>query len=235
MGAVSVIAKFTLPGEDSQVAARLLDIGPDGKATLVNRGLWRPATGGPTKQVFQLHPNGYKFEEGHVAKLELLAADAGPAGSPALANYGRPSNNQQPVTVSKLEMRLPTVEEPGDPRGFVGAPSPKFVPAGYDLAADFAALKFPKPKLAKKLKLKGKKVKGKVACPPAFAACNDGKVVLTANVKSKGKGGKGGKARKREVKVASGKFSKKINGGKSKNVKLKLTGKGRKIWRRSRS
>ena len=36
----------------------MVDVAPDGQETLVDRGLWRPATGGPTKQVFQLHPNG---------------------------------------------------------------------------------------------------------------------------------------------------------------------------------
>ena len=41
----------------------------------------RPAT----RQVFQLHPNGWKFAEGHVAKLELLPADQ---------PYGRNSNGQ---------------------------------------------------------------------------------------------------------------------------------------------
>ena len=66
-----------------------------------------PASGGPKRQVFQLHPNGWTFAAGHVPKLELLAADAD--GS-ALANYGRPSNDQQPVTVSKLELRIPVVE-----------------------------------------------------------------------------------------------------------------------------
>ena len=50
-------------------------------------------------------------------KLELLAADADGA---ALANYGRPSNGQQPVTVSKLELRLPVVERPGAAGGLVG-------------------------------------------------------------------------------------------------------------------
>ena len=88
LGAPTVVADFTLPGDTSQVAARLLDVAPDGTETLVDRGLWRPATGGPTRQVFQLHPNGWTFAAGHVPKLELLAADAD--GS-ALANYARPS------------------------------------------------------------------------------------------------------------------------------------------------
>jgi hypothetical protein len=134
LGAPTVVADFTLPGDTSQVAARLLDVAPDGTETLVDRGLWRPATGGPKRQVFQLHPNGWTFAAGHVPKLELLAADAD--GS-ALANYGRPSNGQQPVTVSKLELRIPVVERPGAAGGLVRHPAPKVVPYGSKLAADW--------------------------------------------------------------------------------------------------
>jgi hypothetical protein len=141
LGAGTVIANFTLPGDTSQVAARLLDVAPGGTETLVARGLWRPATGGPTRQVYQLHPNGWTFAAGHVPKLELLAADAD--GAP-LANYGRPSNNQQPLTVSSLKLRIPVVERPGADDGLVRPPAPKLVPPGSKLAADFAALQRPK-------------------------------------------------------------------------------------------
>ncbi len=91
IGSPTVIAKFTLPGDTSQVAARLLDVGPDGQETLVARGLWRPATGGPTEQVFQLHPNGWKFAEGHVPKLELLPADASAGHRRLRARVERPA------------------------------------------------------------------------------------------------------------------------------------------------
>ena len=73
LGSATVIAKFTLPGNTSQVAARLLDVAPDGQETLVARGLWRPQTGGPTKQVFQLYPNGWTFAAGHVAEARAVA------------------------------------------------------------------------------------------------------------------------------------------------------------------
>jgi hypothetical protein len=125
MGSPTVVADFTLESSTSQVAARLLDVAPDGDATLVARGLWRPATGGTTREVFQLHPNGWKFAEGHVAKLELLPADA---------PYGRPSNGQAPVSVENLELRLPVLEAPG---GVVSAPAPKVVPDGYELAPEW--------------------------------------------------------------------------------------------------
>ena len=129
MGAPTVIADFTLPGPTSQVAARLLDVAPDGQATLVARGLWRPGVGATTREVFQLHPNGWRFEAGHVAKLELLPSDL---------PYGRVSDGQLPVVVQNLELRLPVLEAPGAAGGVVAAPKPKVVPPGYELAPGFA-------------------------------------------------------------------------------------------------
>jgi hypothetical protein len=214
-GSPTVIAKFTLPGDTSQVAARLLDVGPDGQETLVSRGLWRPATGGPTEQVFQLFPNGWTFAEGHVPKLELLPKDHndGLAGG-----YGRVSNDQQPVTVEDLELRLPVIEKPGSLGGLVGVAAKKFLPPGYQLASDFAALTTPTPSAKKKFKQKGKKkLEGTLKCPAEYAACNDVEVVATSNKKAK-----------KATKVAKGKVSA-IAGGGSKKVKLKLTGKGKKL------
>jgi len=126
MGAPTVIADFAAPGPTSQVAARLLDVAPSGEATLVGRGLWRPSVGStPVREVFQLHPNGWRFEQGHVAKLELLPSDT---------PYGRTSNGQLSVTVENLELRLPVLEEAG---GLVRKPQPKVVPDGYELAPGF--------------------------------------------------------------------------------------------------
>lgn len=129
MGSPTVIADFNALSPTTQVAARLLDVAPDGQATLVARGLWRPRTGGsPVREVFQLHPNGYKFAAEHVAKLELLPADA---------PYSRPSNAQLPVIVQDLELRLPVLEDPGAAGGLVAEPEPKIVPDGYALAPGF--------------------------------------------------------------------------------------------------
>ena len=97
---------------------------PGGTETLVARGLLRPGAGG-TGFVFQLHPQAYKFEEGHVAKLELLPSDA---------PYSRPPNTQGPITVSNLELRLPVREQPG---GIVQTPSPPVIPPGYEPAIDY--------------------------------------------------------------------------------------------------
>ena len=104
LGAPTVIAGFELGGDPdtAQVAARLWDVTPDGSSQrLVARGLYRPS--GRGKEVFQLHANGYRFEPGHIPKLELLGNDI-PYGLPAAARPG--------VEVKRLELRLPVREAP---------------------------------------------------------------------------------------------------------------------------
>src|SRR5690242_1887866 len=127
MGAPTVVADIASAGSTSQIAARLLDVNPTSSTeTLVARGLYRPEIDGTaTCQVFQLHPNGWHFAEGHVVKLELLPADQ---------PYGRNSNGQLTITVSNLRLRLPVLEPPDGVT--IDAPSGKVVPAGYALAAD---------------------------------------------------------------------------------------------------
>ena len=59
------------------VAARLYDV--DGATQrLIARGVQRPlgVGAGPTEQVFQLHPQAWTVQPGHVLKLELLAQDS---------------------------------------------------------------------------------------------------------------------------------------------------------------
>jgi hypothetical protein len=129
VGSATVIADFTLPGATSQVAARLLDVAPNGMETLISRGLWRPKVSGqPVRQVFQLHPGGWHFAPGDTVKLELLPNDA---------PYGRASNGQRTVRVSHLQLRLPTVNHPGTDGGLVKKRLPKFLPPGYVLAREF--------------------------------------------------------------------------------------------------
>jgi predicted acyl esterase len=127
MGSPTIIARISSQSPTSQLAARLLDVNPDGEETLVARGLYRPTAGGAeTRQVFQLHPNGWLVKHDHVLKLELLPADA---------PYGRVSNGQAPVSISRLELRLPVLERPaGCP---LQRPAPKVVPKGYALAPDY--------------------------------------------------------------------------------------------------
>ena len=215
LGSPTGAAEFTMPGDTSQVAARLLDVAPDGQETLVARGLWRPQTGGPTEQVFQLFPNGWTFAEGHVPKLELLPADTNPG---PVGGYGRASNNQQPITVEDLELRLPVVERPGAFKGLVGAMAAKFLPKGYELAADFAKLRNPHPKLkGGDLRVNGTNLLGSLKCPRAFDSCH--RVKLVATVPGSARAAK-------RLKVAKGNL-KKVRGGKSRRVKMHLNGRGR--------
>jgi fermentation-respiration switch protein FrsA (DUF1100 family) len=113
LGSPTVIADLAATGTDSELAARLLDVFPDGSERLVARGLLRPGSGGDDV-VFQLHPQGYRFAGGHTAKLELLPSDA---------PYARPSNLQGPIAVSDLELRLPVREQPGSLGGLVQTPA----------------------------------------------------------------------------------------------------------------
>jgi predicted acyl esterase len=127
MGSPTIVADIASPSPTAQIAARLVDVPPGGgDATLVARGVYRPDASG--QQVFQLHPNGYKFAPGHVAKLELLPNDV---------PYDRPSTGQLPITVSNLELRLPVLEQPDG--GLVCSPAPKVLPTGYALAPGYGA------------------------------------------------------------------------------------------------
>ena len=129
LGAPTIVAELGLTGErdTAQIAARLWDVAPDGATqTLVARGLYRPA--GRGVEVFQLHPNGWRFAPGHVARLELLGADP---------PYARPSNAPFRVEVRSLELRLPVREEP-DCRTVLGRSAP-VVPEGQQLAPGVAA------------------------------------------------------------------------------------------------
>jgi fermentation-respiration switch protein FrsA (DUF1100 family) len=127
LGSPTIVADIETQAAEQEIAARLVDVAPGGTETLVARGLYRPAAG-KVSTVFQLHPQGYRFGAGHVAKLELLPADP---------PYSRPANGQLPITVSNLELRLPVVEKPGALEGLVQEPAPKVLPAGYSLASEY--------------------------------------------------------------------------------------------------
>ena len=133
LGAPTVIAELDLTGDPhtAQVAARLWDVAPDGSSqTLVARGLYRPA--GKGTDVFQLHPNGYRFAPGHVAKLELLGSDA---------PYARPSNAPFRIEVERVELRLPVRDRP-DCEAVLPTAAP-VVPKGQERAPGVAARSAP--------------------------------------------------------------------------------------------
>jgi fermentation-respiration switch protein FrsA (DUF1100 family) len=114
LGLPTVQAKITTQGTGGQLPSRLWDVGPDGKQTLVSRTSYRLEDNQTGPLTFQLYGNGYRFEAGHVAKLELLGRD-----SP----YLRASNGPFSVQVSDLTLELPTAEKPGAAGGLVTAPS----------------------------------------------------------------------------------------------------------------
>ena len=246
MGAVTLIGKFTQAGDNSQVAARLVDVSPDGATkTLIERGLWRPQ--GDGYDVFQLFANGWKVEAGHVLRVELLPRDAA-SSSPGgfLANYGRPSDDQQDATVENVEVRIPVLESPGALGGLVQSPAAKVLPdrpgvelangyqsvgsepindyaARYDVSLDLAA---------KKAKLKGKKLRIKLRCDAASSSCASADVKVVGKVKSKKKG-KHGKRKASKVTIAKGSGIE-LEPGETVTVSLKLTGKGKKAVKRSK-
>jgi hypothetical protein len=148
MGSPTIIADINSPGPTSQIAARLEDVDPStNRETLVARGLYRPEINSGTEatsQVFQLHPNGWKFAPGHIPKLELLPSDQ---------PYGRSSNGQAAITVSNLELRLPVLEAPGSDSGLVHSPADKIVPPSYQLSPDYVPAGYPRPRGATPLRV----------------------------------------------------------------------------------
>ena len=110
LGSPTIIADLIASSDAAQVAARLWDVAPDSTQSLVSHTFYRPRTDNRGPQVFQLHPNGWKFAAGHIVKLELLGQSV---------PFGRASRLPFRVQVNNLELRLPVLESPG---GSVQAP-----------------------------------------------------------------------------------------------------------------
>lgn len=242
-GAPTVVAGIEQAGDNSQIAARLVDVAPDGTTkTLISRGLWRPAASGT--QVFQLHANAWRVEEGHVARLELLAKDASvPAG--LVANYGRPSDGQTDAKISDMNLRIPVTEQPGSLGGLVTKPAKKVLPdrPGAELAPGYEATgsvpvdryeppreepraKAARPRVIGVIKVKGKRAMVKLRCAKSAACARTALKVRGA--------AKGRKARGRGVLIASGRRFK-VAPGRTKKVSMKLTRRARKLFGAGRS
>ncbi|HWH43316.1 MAG TPA: CocE/NonD family hydrolase [Thermoleophilaceae bacterium] len=125
LGSPTVIADISAGSESTMLAARLFDVAPDGAQRLVARGLARPRAGG--RQVFQLAPGAWRFEAGHVAKLELSGQDA---------PFGRPNNVPFALGLANVEIRLPVADRP-DCRAVLSPEAP-FLPAGAVLSPGVA-------------------------------------------------------------------------------------------------
>jgi hypothetical protein len=226
LGSATAIAKISVSnGPNSQIMARLVDLDNTGNKTLVARGSWRPKASG--FQVFQLHPGAWKVEEGHSLRLELLPRDAVQNPPAILNNYARPSNDQQDVTVEKLELRVPVVETPGSLGGLVKAPARKVLPAraGAALAPGYGEIGSQtlkqysdryavNPKITGAARVKGRTVTAKFSCAASAISCKGVSIALTA---------KGGK-------IAGGSVGA-IAPGKSRTVRLKLTARGVRVFK----
>ena len=92
LGRPTISAAIATSGANGQLAARLWDVAPGGSQVLVTRGIYRLLDNQSGKITFQLNGNGYRFEKGHVPRLELLGRD-----SP----YYRASNGS--FSVARLE------------------------------------------------------------------------------------------------------------------------------------
>ena len=229
MGAATVIADFTLSGTNSQIAARLVDVSPDGTTKrLIERGLWRPESSGT--QVFQLFANGWKVEEGHVLRIELLPKDAGSPAGTLLANYGRPSDGQEAATIDDVDVRVPVLESPGSLGGLVTAPAPRVLPdrPGVELAPGYTDAVAITGRIDQRGKpeVKRDKLTSEVTCDDgAYYSCGTSKLAFKGAPK-KGKKGKG-------VILAKG-TGVTAAAGDTEKVRLKLTNKARKLFQRTK-
>jgi predicted acyl esterase len=97
LGFPTVRASIRTRGRGGMIAARLWDVA-NGQQTLVARGIYRLHDNQKGRIVFQLFGNGWRFERGHRAKLELVGSDP---------NFVRTSNLQFNVRASKLSVDLP--------------------------------------------------------------------------------------------------------------------------------
>ena len=234
MGGTTVIADIAVAnGSESQIAARLFDVDPaTASERIISRGVYRPDASGP--QVMQLHGNAYRFEEGHKMRLQLLPKD-GTSDNPF--SYIRPSNDQQNVTISDVDVRVPVMESPGAGGGLVKAPQPKVLPDGVALAGDYAAIGSVTldqwvhrndETIVGKLSVignptaKGKKLKVKVRCKIGNDSCSKTSISFKGAPK-KGKKGRGLLIAKGTATAAAP--------GKTKTVTFKLSKAARKFFK----
>jgi pimeloyl-ACP methyl ester carboxylesterase len=122
IGSPLIQAKIAITGPFSELAGRLFDVAPDGKQTLVARGVYRP-NDADTSLIWQLSANAWRFAPGHHPRLQILGRDA---------PYVRASNGQFSVAISDVKITLPTRETKG--KGLSRAKALR-LPAGYKRAA----------------------------------------------------------------------------------------------------
>ncbi len=204
-------------GPESQIAARLLEV-KNRQERIIARGVYRPDKSG--RQVFQLHGNGYRFEPGTTARLQLLPRDGHKDPNQRMLDYILPSNDQRDVKISNIDVRLPVMEKPGSLKGLVKKPLAKPVPAGKTLMKDYSKIGSVRllgtSTAAKRGSAKGRTLTIRVTCTAANS-CKAGSATVRGKGKLKGV-------------LAKGRTPALLQGA-SKTVKLKLTAKARKAFK----
>lgn len=98
MGLPTIRAHIQTTGNFGQIAARLWDITPGGNQRLISRGVYSLRNDQTGQIKFQLHGNGWRFQKGDVAELQLLGRDT---------PYYQVGNAPFSVSVSDLRVGLP--------------------------------------------------------------------------------------------------------------------------------
>ena len=106
MGLPTVSAHVAVSGQFGQLDSRLWDVGPDGKQTLISRGVYRLLDNQNASIVFQLHGNGWRFAAGHRPSSSCSAGTRPTRGRATARSRSRSSN---------VQVELPTLERPRAP------------------------------------------------------------------------------------------------------------------------
>lgn len=101
VGMPRVTLDLSHTGADGQLAARLWDVGPDGRMILVTRGVLRVTSGQAGTVSFQLDGNAYAFATGHRPRVDVVSTDS---------TYLRASNGASTTFATRIAVDLPTAE-----------------------------------------------------------------------------------------------------------------------------
>jgi hypothetical protein len=105
LGEPAVHLNAVVAGTDAEIDTRLWDLGSDGSAKLVTRGVYRfNGTPGSATIDATLQGNGWDFQPGHSVRLEVTQTDA---------PYLRPDNAAAPaIDYASVTLTLPTPTAP---------------------------------------------------------------------------------------------------------------------------
>jgi acetyl esterase/lipase len=105
LGEPAIHLNALVAGVDAEIDTRLWDVGSDGSAKLVTRGVYR-FNGAPGLTIIDatLQGNGWDFQAGHSIRLEVTQTDA---------PYLRPDNLASTIAYASVTLTLPTPTAPG--------------------------------------------------------------------------------------------------------------------------